>query len=187
MTPLDLGVLEKARAAGGRLADAERQALVARADYHTMVRRLHLAGASLREIAGALGISHQRVQQIVELAGGSWWRRIWRTRAKHEEANCSFCGRPPSEVAKLVAGPDVYICDSCIAQGERVLGGAESRERVRPSRAAASRSARCSFCLKRSSAARELFAGPSNNACAACLRLAREIADGRSASASERS
>ena len=28
--------------------------------------------------------------------------------------HCSFCGRSEHEVAKLVAGPNVYICDTCI-------------------------------------------------------------------------
>ena len=28
---------------------------------------------------------------------------------------CSFCRRPEDEVAKLVAGPRVYICDRCVA------------------------------------------------------------------------
>ncbi|MGO9857553.1 MAG: Maf family nucleotide pyrophosphatase [Acidimicrobiales bacterium] len=27
---------------------------------------------------------------------------------------CSFCGKPPDRVAKLVAGPGVYICNECI-------------------------------------------------------------------------
>jgi ATP-dependent Clp protease ATP-binding subunit ClpX len=27
---------------------------------------------------------------------------------------CSFCGRSEHEVANLVAGPRVYICDTCI-------------------------------------------------------------------------
>jgi ClpX C4-type zinc finger len=27
---------------------------------------------------------------------------------------CSFCGKPRGEVQKLVAGPDVYICDECV-------------------------------------------------------------------------
>ncbi len=28
---------------------------------------------------------------------------------------CSFCGKSQEEVAKLIAGPDVYICDECVA------------------------------------------------------------------------
>src|SRR5262245_60400518 len=107
---LDQELLEQAREAGAEVAEVERRALLSRAEYHARIRRLHLGGGSLREIAQALGISHQRVQQIVEGAGGSWWQRVWRTRNAKRDAVCTFCERPPSEVAKLVAGPDVYIC-----------------------------------------------------------------------------
>ena len=31
-----------------------------------------------------------------------------------ERLNCSFCGKSQEEVKKLVAGPNVYICDECI-------------------------------------------------------------------------
>jgi ATP-dependent Clp protease ATP-binding subunit ClpX len=40
---------------------------------------------------------------------------------------CSFCGRPDTEVAKLVAGParlfsgPVYICDRCAAQAVQIM------------------------------------------------------------------
>jgi len=30
------------------------------------------------------------------------------------ELRCSFCGKPHTGVAKLVAGPGVYICDGCV-------------------------------------------------------------------------
>src|SRR5665648_1251831 len=30
-------------------------------------------------------------------------------------SSCSFCGKNQEEVAKLIAGPDVYICDECVA------------------------------------------------------------------------
>jgi len=33
---------------------------------------------------------------------------------KDPNCNCSFCGKDQAEVAKLIAGPDVYICDECI-------------------------------------------------------------------------
>jgi hypothetical protein len=51
-----------------RLIESEREAEPVRADFHCAIRRLHLRGASLREIASALGMSHQRVH-IVEGAG----------------------------------------------------------------------------------------------------------------------
>jgi hypothetical protein len=34
---------------------------------------------------------------------------------KHSHAaKCSFCGKYHSEVAKLIAGPDCYICNECV-------------------------------------------------------------------------
>jgi lambda repressor-like predicted transcriptional regulator len=39
-----------------------------RADYHREIVKLHRSGVSLREIAEQLGISHQRVHQIVGVA-----------------------------------------------------------------------------------------------------------------------
>ena len=91
--------------------------------YHTAVRRLHLASASLREVAQALAISHQRVQQIVGEAGGTWWQRAWRSRGAAGNLFCSGCGRPQSEVERLIAGPDVFICDVCVGVAERAISG----------------------------------------------------------------
>ena len=34
---------------------------------------------------------------------------------------CSFCRRSNEEVAKLVAGPRVYICDKCVAIAARIM------------------------------------------------------------------
>src|SRR5262245_13744610 len=34
---------------------------------------------------------------------------------------CSFCGKSRAEVKKLVAGPGVYICDSCVFVCKSVL------------------------------------------------------------------
>jgi hypothetical protein len=31
-----------------------------------------------------------------------------------ENVACSFCRKPPDAVAKLVAGPGVYICNECV-------------------------------------------------------------------------
>lgn len=35
-------------------------------------------------------------------------------RGNYGNLNCSFCGKTQKEVKKLIAGPDVYICDECI-------------------------------------------------------------------------
>ena len=37
--------------------------------------------------------------------------------------HCSFCGKNATEVKKLIAGPDVYICDECIDLCHGILKG----------------------------------------------------------------
>jgi len=32
----------------------------------------------------------------------------------NNELCCSFCGKPQSQVRRLISGPDVYICDECV-------------------------------------------------------------------------
>ena len=46
---------------------------------------------------------------------------------------CSFCGKSQEDVAKLIAGPAVYICDECIELcNEIVLEGTGGDETVSP-------------------------------------------------------
>ena len=168
----DETLLKKARAEGARLAEAERQALLTRADYHAAVRNLHLAGASLREVAQALGLSHQRVQQMVGAAGGSWWQRAWRSRTLRRDALCTFCERPPSEVAKLIAGPNVYICDTCVALAERAAAKSGPAGHFKTSKSAM---ARCSFCGKRYREGRSVIVAPAAKICEECLRVCCQI------------
>jgi hypothetical protein len=167
-------LLEKARTAGTGLSAAERQVQLARADYHAIVRRMHLAGASLREIAEALEMSHQRVQQIVSVAGGTWWRRVWRTRNRKGDLICTWCVRASSEVSKLIAGPNVFICDSCVEAAEGALSSAAGKTgSLRTARRG--EKGRCSFCGKRQDEQRALVLGPVANVCDACLKTCREI------------
>jgi hypothetical protein len=172
--PLNQELLDKARAAAIELSEAERRVLTSRADYHTAIRRLHLAGAPLREIAGALTLSHQRVQQIVNVSGGSWWRRAWRTRRNTADAVCTWCDRPPGEVDKLVAGPNVHICDGCVTAVSRVeRATAKSSGPLKLAKTGARE--RCTFCHKRPADTRPLVTGPAAHICGECLRICREI------------
>jgi ATP-dependent Clp protease ATP-binding subunit ClpX len=38
---------------------------------------------------------------------------------------CSFCGKSASEVAKLVAGPRVYICDGCVNFAKHIMDNSD--------------------------------------------------------------
>ena len=39
------------------------------------------------------------------------------------DKRCSFCQKPAPEVAKLIAGPGVYICDGCVGACVAILDG----------------------------------------------------------------
>lgn len=101
---LDEELLTAARKAGTLATAAQDQADIAKAVYHHSVLRLHRAGGSMREIAEALKMSHQRVHQIVE-------------QSKRTE-KCWFCGRVADEVDKMMAGPVALICDICVAEAQ---------------------------------------------------------------------
>jgi len=186
---LDTGLLAQARTAEARVIDAEHAAEVARADFHRAVRRLQLAGGSLREIADALGLSHQRVHQIVESAGGS---RGWRSRRApgRPPGPCSFCGREYEHVETLIAGPGVFICDRCILAADAALaagaegsgprgtgtGGGGAAGALQPVGADA-RAERCSFCGKRRHQVTGMATAAGARICDECLGLCHEIRD----------
>jgi ATP-dependent Clp protease ATP-binding subunit ClpX len=48
------------------------------------------------------------------------WAMGYRMRDPNER-RCAFCGRPRQEVRKLVAGPNVYICDRCVSVCRQLL------------------------------------------------------------------
>ena len=173
--PINQQLLEKARAAGAALAGAEHQVQLARTEYHTIVRRIHLAGGSLRELAHALELSHQRVQQMVEGAGGSWWHRVWRSRNAKHNLICTFCQRRDDQVAKLIAGPEVFICDACVALADQVKNGGSRAARGSLTLATEGARARCSFCRKRRTADRPLLTSSAASICGECLHVCQQI------------
>ena len=174
---LDPELLARAKAAGSLVEEHERLALHARGEYHAAIRRLHLAGGTLRDIAEALSCSHQRVQQIVNAAGGSWWSRAWRSRKPKRELFCTWCNRPAREVSKLVAGPNVYICNACLDLASAALVDAwGTSDTLR--RAPEGAKERCSFCGKRSRDDRAIVAGPAANICSDCMRICRDFMEG---------
>jgi hypothetical protein len=60
------------------------------------------------------------------------WRRIGpqgssrltadgRPRGPHRSLRCSFCNRQQQDVKKLIAGPNVFICDSCVEACREII------------------------------------------------------------------
>jgi transcriptional regulator with XRE-family HTH domain len=62
---LDQEILRIAQAARESMLERQHELERARADLSHEIRRLHAAGGSMREISEELGVSHQRVHQIV--------------------------------------------------------------------------------------------------------------------------
>jgi hypothetical protein len=186
---LDPELVREAERAKEQLAVAQHAAYRAKIDYHQAIRRLHAAGGSLREIAEALRMSHQRVHQILDGAEPTrrrWWRREVQL-LSGSVGPCSFCGRPRDMCAKLIAGPEVFICDHCVVQATRlalgpvVEGQAEGAMRLEPPGSRA----KCSFCGLEARKARPLVAsglavpagkfGEPPRICGGCRDLCVEI------------
>ena len=38
-----------------------------------------------------------------------------------KQLRCSFCGKPQDQVRRLIAGPNVFICDECIELCQEII------------------------------------------------------------------
>jgi ClpX C4-type zinc finger len=175
--PLDSSLLAQARAAETRVIAAEHDAEVARTEFHRAIRQLQGAGGSLREIAAEFGLSRQRVHQIVAAAGGSG---DWRNSQAGELLSCSFCGKQQKQVEKLVAGPDIYICDGCAGLVRTVLAApGQTASTPIATIQQVSDEARdgtwCGFCGKSRDRVEAMAVAGHARICTECLDLCEEI------------
>ena len=182
---MDQEVLAWARQAHDWLIQAEDHADAVRADLRRTVHRLAAGGSSPRDIAAALGLSNQQLDEISRTAGGPG--RGGRGHPRGTELACTFCGRLQRTVRKLIAGPGVYICEACVALAGGVVGSG-SAAGTPPVRMHAvleqDGGARCRFCVKRRdqviglaampAGSGDTFAGPAA-ICVECLALCNEI------------
>jgi hypothetical protein len=188
---IDPELVREAERAKEQLAVAQHAAYRAKVDYHQAIRRLHAAGGSLREIAEALRLSHQRVHQIVDEAGQpARWRRLL---PQGRPGPCAFCGRSREQGAQLVAGPGLCICERWVAQAAGLAAGAadgapaEAPMLLEPPGSEAA----CGFCGRPARQARHLVAsgrraaapggkpGQGARICDRCLALCEEVLAGR--------
>ena len=49
---------------------------------------------------------------------------------ENNELRCSFCGKPQSQVKRLISGSGVYICNECVALCQDILASEEQRSAV---------------------------------------------------------
>jgi hypothetical protein len=188
--PIDEELLAEAVRAAERIAQAQHAVLDARAGFQRAVRALYVDGGSMREIAERLGISHQRVHQLLDLPkpDDSRWRQH-RVRARRGPAlpDCQFCGRSQQQVRKLIMGSGTAVCNACATLGHALLhGGALAVQRnAHVTLAVRAGPGSCGFCGKETgtpdphlgSRALALVVAPNaaGAICAECLDVAVEI------------
>ena len=90
---------------------------------------------------------------------------------------CSFCGRSGIDVASLVAGPGVYICERCTTDASQLASpsGGEPADNLISLVPAGQHDATCSFCGKKRRDVEHLAASQTAAICDQCLALCREI------------
>lgn len=90
--------------------------------------------------------ANKRLKKLVRgraaKTGESYTAALRHFRANQEEkhvvttrtptASCSFCGKPNTEVKKIVAGPGVRICDECIMLCNDIMSEVEARPDAAP-------------------------------------------------------
>jgi ATP-dependent protease Clp ATPase subunit len=117
--------------------------------------------------------------------------RLWAElfiRRKDTNRNCSFCRKHLDDVRLLIAGPGLFICDSCVREFTSVLDGTDSS-----TFGIATESERdCSFCSfytslsSRTSAIftdsknpipnpKRMIESPNDCICAECLQLCSKV------------
>ena len=98
--------------------------------------------------------------------------------------SCSFCGKPHSAVQKLIAGPEVNICDECVTAFDKVLKGGPDTTMASGHRVCFSDNCDptspelehpCSFCGKLLKEVRGFVLAPHVSACDECIGLCLEI------------
>ena len=129
--------------------------------FHESIRRLHISGVSLREIARRLEISHQRVHQIVS------------------DTACGFCGRRRADVKRLIAGPGALrLSAACVSLGLHALAqGWGARDRNVVFDVTSEPELTCCFCRKPGRKAGPLVVGGNLRICGHCLTLAAKTLD----------
>jgi hypothetical protein len=163
-------LVREAQRSRDRLVELQREAEQAQVAYQHAIRRLHAAGGSMREIADALGLSYQRVHQIVDVSTGKGAvkRRVRRPPGSREpsrtaDLTCAFCGAAETDLQKLIAGPGVFICDRCVDLAHEVDVEGDGRANDATTLVPLGlddRKARCSFCGRRRDQAEAMVHAP---------------------------
>jgi len=82
------------------------------AQLDTSVKACLTVKPSLTSVVLAMTIKTKIRRVASRLPGKNWLRK---------SLYCSFCGKSQHDVAKLIAGPSVFICDECVGMCNKVI------------------------------------------------------------------
>lgn len=166
--------LAKIHAHENKIAKLEQELELAKADYHSAISKLYLDGKSMRKIAKLLGLSHQRVHQIIDQKN-----QAVQACAKpiQPDLRCSFCDLRAGQIQNLVQGPNIFACDICITScqmtlpmncpGSSVLSRGNDFKKI-----PINSELHCSFCGKSPTSKRDVVAGAKYQICDKCIAIA---------------
>ena len=90
---------------------------------------------------------------------------------------CSFCAKKQAEVAKLIAGPAVFICSECVQDCTNALGTGEPSGSITMI-IAKTAEASCSFCGRKPVEVVRIVGVPTARICNQCVKICEEILAG---------
>lgn len=93
---------------------------------------------------------------------------------------CSFCGKDPSDVRKLLAGPSVHICDECVGLCQSILAE-ETEDSGKPESASIKSRGQenrlCGICMEPRETDELIFLPHAAYLCAGCLEDIQALRD----------
>ena len=87
---------------------------------------------------------------------------------------CSFCEKKQSEVSRLIAGPQVFICDECINTFSQVIAEGEPSGKITLVLGKQAE-APCSFCGKKPVEVNRIVGVANARICDECIKICDEI------------
>ena len=95
--------------------------------------------------------------------------------AAEPKLNCSFCGKSQDEVRKLIAGPNVYICDECVDLCNDILERESEQESAGEKTAPVHSIASCSLCKLPKDVTELRMIGEKGVLCIECIDTVRSV------------
>ena len=134
-----------------------------------IARQLFQIGAALEET-------------LKKAYGEKWAAHVPQFAEENQRLACSFCGKDQNEVAKLVAGPTIYICNECVDLCNDIIAEEVEHESDAAKNSAAgkkqtNRERLCGVCMEPRDTDELIFLPHAAYMCAGCLEEIQLVRD----------